>query len=95
MLKLNQEKTDLTIFNPERMNRIIVEDIQFQVGEKTVCYYHARDIGSSRRYITRDACRTLTHALITSSLAYGSARLDILPGTLMTRLKKYRILQPD
>ena len=36
-------------------------------------YYQIRNIGHIRRYITLDACKTLTLALITSRLEYGNA----------------------
>jgi hypothetical protein len=117
MLKLNQEKTELIIFNPKHRSTRMTEDIQLQVGEKTihvagsvknlgvyfdtsltmekqvnaiskVCYYHIRNIGSIRRYISRDACKTLAHALITSRLDYGNALLYGLPGTLIARLQR-------
>ena len=46
------------------------------------CYYHIRNISSIRHYITRNDCKTLAHALITSRLDYG------LPGTMMTCLQR-------
>ena len=33
-----------------------------------ICYYHFRNIVSSRCYITRNACKTLAHDFITSRL---------------------------
>ena len=61
------------------------------------CYYHIRNIGRIRCYITRDACKTISRALIVSRLEYGNVLLHGLLGTLMTRLKrvqrsKYKIL---
>ena len=50
-------------------------------------YYHIRNIGSIRRYITRDACKTLAHTFITSRLDYGNALLYGLQNTLMTHLQ--------
>ena len=99
MFKLSHEKTELIILNPEYKNRRITEDIQLQVGEKTVCivesvknlgvyldlslimekqvnaiskacYYHIHNIDSISSYLTRNAWKTLTHALITSKLAF-------------------------
>jgi len=49
------------------------------------CYYHIRNIGHIRLYITLDASKTLAHALITSRLDYGNALMYGLP---MTRLQK-------
>ena len=60
-----------------------------------VCIYEIRNIGSIRRYIRRDACKTLAHALITSRLDYDNAPLYGLPGTLIAHLQEYRILQLD
>ena len=51
-----------------------------------VCYYHIRNIGSIRRYITSDACQSSVHALITSKLNYCNALLYGLPGNLMAHL---------
>ena len=59
-----------------------------------VCYYHIRNNGSIRRYITRDAYKTLAHALITSRLDYGNALLYGLPRTDGV-YKEYIILQLD
>ncbi len=60
-----------------------------------VCYYHIRNIGSIRRYMTRDTCKTLAHALITTRLDYGNALLYGPPGTLMARLQREQIMQVD
>ena len=37
MLKLNQEKTQLIIFNPKDKSRRMNKDIQLRVGGKAVC----------------------------------------------------------
>ena len=37
MLMLNQEKSELVIFNPKYKSKKITEDVQLQAGEKTVC----------------------------------------------------------
>ena len=37
VFKLNHEKTELIIFNPKYKSRRMTEDIQLQVGEKTMC----------------------------------------------------------
>ena len=36
MLKLNQGKTELIIFNPKHKSRKMTEDIQLQVGERII-----------------------------------------------------------
>ena len=115
MLKLNREKTELIIFNPKYQSSKMIDDMQFQVGEKTmrvavsernsavcidtsqttenqgnaiskICCHHFRNIGSIRPYITRDAWKTLAHALITSRLDYGNALPYGLPRTAKTIL---------
>ena len=75
---------------------MITKYMQLQVGDKTVyiaelvnsvsksCYYNIHNIGSIRNYITRNACKTLAHALIIPRLDYGNALLYWLLGTLMT-----------
>ena len=52
------------------------------------CYFHLRNIGKIRRYITDDACKTLVNALVTSRLDYGNALLYGVPGTLICRLQR-------
>ena len=37
MLKLSHEKIVFIIFHPTDKNRMITEDVQFHVGERTVC----------------------------------------------------------
>lgn len=39
------------------------------------CYFHLRNIGRIRNYITEEACKTLVNALVTSRLDYGNALL--------------------
>ena len=39
------------------------------------CYFHLRNIGRIRNYITEDACKTLVNSLVTSRLDYGNALL--------------------
>ncbi|KAK3085690.1 hypothetical protein FSP39_007270 [Pinctada imbricata] len=39
------------------------------------CYYHIRNIGRIRKYLTTDASKTLVNALVTSRLDYGNALL--------------------
>ena len=51
------------------------------------CYYHTRNIGSIRHYVTRAACKTVAHALTTSRQDNGNALLCGLQGTLMACLQ--------
>ena len=44
------------------------------------CFYHIRNIGKVRQYITNDACKILVQALVTSR--YGNALLQSLPQVL-------------
>ena len=44
------------------------------------CYYHICDIGTLRRYITRNACKTLARVLIIYGLDYGNALPNGLQG---------------
>ena len=89
MLKLNQEKTELIIFNTKHKSRKMTEDIQLQVCEKSICvtesvkmkqqvnaipkdcYYDIRNVGDIRRYVTRNAYKTLANALLISRLDNG------------------------
>ena len=52
----------------------------------SACYYHICNIDCIKQYITRDACKTLAHALIASELDYGNAVLCCLSIPLMERL---------
>ena len=51
------------------------------------CFYHIRNIGKVRQYITNDACKILVQALVTSRLSYGNALLQGLPQVLIERLQ--------
>ena len=51
-------------------------------------FYHIRNIGKVRQYITNDACKILVQALITSRLDYGNALLQGLPQVLIERFNK-------
>ena len=50
------------------------------------CFYHIRNIGKVRQYITNNACKTLVQALVTSRLDY--ALLQGLPQVLIERLQR-------
>ena len=52
------------------------------------CYFHLRNIGAIRQYITTDACRTLVQSSVTSRLDYANSLLYGLPQTLMSRLQR-------
>ncbi len=53
------------------------------------CYYQIRVIRKIRPYLTKDACRTLVQALVTSRLDYANAMLAELPyTTLLVKLEK-------
>ena len=52
------------------------------------CFYHIRNIGKIRQYITNDACKILVQALVTSRLDYGNALLQGLPQVLIERLQR-------
>ena len=76
MLKLNEEKTGLIIFNPKHQVRMN-EELRLQVGNNTVSVaLSVKNLG------------ILAHAMITSWLDYRNALLYGLPSTLMTRLQK-------
>ena len=47
------------------------------------CFYHIRNIGKVRQYITKGACKILVQALVTSRLDYGNALLQGLPQVLI------------
>jgi len=52
------------------------------------CYFHLRNIGAIRQYISSDACKTIVQATITSRLDYANSLLYGLPHTLMSRLQR-------
>ena len=52
------------------------------------CFYHIRNIGKIRQYITNDACKILVQALVTSRLDYGNELLQGLPQVLIERLQR-------
>lgn len=52
------------------------------------CYFHLRNIGRIRNYITEDAAKTLVNALITSRLDYGNALLLGINKNLTSKLQR-------
>ena len=50
--------------------------------------YHIRNIGSIRRYIKRNACKSFAQSIQISRLDHGSALLYGLRRTLMTNLQR-------
>ena len=57
-------------------------------GSSRAVFYHIRNIGKVRQYITNDACKILVQALVTSHLDYGNALLQGLPQVLIERLQR-------
>jgi len=53
-----------------------------------VAHFHLRNIGSIRKFITREACEQLIHAFITSRLDYGNALLYGVPDSQLKRLQR-------
>ena len=51
-------------------------------------FYHIRNIGKVRQYITNDACKILVQALVTSRLDHGNTLLQGLPQVLIERLQR-------
>jgi hypothetical protein len=56
------------------------------------CYFHIRNIGCIRPFISEDACKMLVNALMTSRLDYGNALLYGI--TKNTRTKKMDHITP-
>ena len=52
------------------------------------CMLHLRNIAAIRRYITREACESLVHAMITSRLDYANSILLGLPHKELNRLQR-------
>ena len=51
-------------------------------------YFHLRNIGLIRKYLTEQATQNLIHAFVTSRLDMGNSFLFGLPDTLLNRLKR-------
>ena len=52
-------------------------------------YYHLRNIGRIRRYLTQDATKTLVHALVTSRLDYcNNSLLYGLPANHLAKMQR-------
>ena len=56
------------------------------------CYFHIRNIGCIRPFISEDACKMLVNALVTSRLDYGNALFYGI--TKNTRTKKMDHITP-
>lgn len=52
------------------------------------CYFHLRNIGTIRRYLTADTAAQIIHAFVTSKLDYCNSLLYGLSATSLFRLKK-------
>ena len=55
------------------------------------CYYQIRNIGRIRPHLTKESCKTLCHALVTSRLDYGNSLLYGLPQMALQRLQKVEL----
>ena len=57
----------------------------------TVCkiaFFHLRNIGLIRKYLTSDSCATLVHSLVSSRIDYCNALLVNLPACLLAKLQR-------
>jgi hypothetical protein len=52
------------------------------------CYFHIRNIGCMRPFISEDACNMLVNALVTSRLDYGNALLYGIAKNLTDKLQR-------
>ena len=52
------------------------------------CYFHLRNIGSIRRYLTNETAAQIIHSFVTSKLDYCNSLLYGLPQNSLERLKK-------
>ena len=57
----------------------------------TVCktaFFHLRNIGQIRKYLTQDACITLVHSLVSSRIDYCNSLLVNLPACSLEKLQR-------
>ena len=52
------------------------------------CYFHLRNIGKIRRYLSPESCKILVQALVISRLDYCNALLYSLPDYVLSRLQR-------
>ena len=52
------------------------------------CLYHLRNIAMIRKYISKEACESLIHAMITSRIDYSNSVLVGLPRSELSRLQR-------
>ena len=51
-------------------------------------YYHIRNVGKIRRYLTDEAAHTVVHALVTSRLDYGNCMVFGITSHLLDKLQR-------
>lgn len=69
------------------MDKNLVMERQVNAVSKS-CYHQIRSIGQIRQFITKDACKILIQALVTSRLDYANSLLFGLPQCLLSRLQR-------
>ena len=57
------------------------------VAVAKTCYFHLRNIGRIRPFITDSACKTLINSMVTSRLDYSNALLTGTSGSVTDRLQ--------
>jgi hypothetical protein len=68
--------------------------IEHQVSAvATSCYHQIRNIGHTRSYITKNACKTLVCSLVTSRIDYGNALLYNMNSSVIARLQRVQNTQ--
>ena len=84
-----------SIITPARQirNLGVIQDhhLSMEAQVNAICkigYYHLRNIGAVRKYITSDACKILVHASIISRLDYANVVLYGLPSKLTQCLQR-------